>query len=149
MAPPARMTDVQFHFNVADRLAYGCRLLRKASRAGARVAVIGPSALLTRLDQTLWEFESAEFIPHLRLRADAAFSVSQQRTPIWLVDNELQAPDCQVLLNFSALPPPSFDQFGRLIDLVSAAPEDRDAGRQRWKHYASLGHKVTGFEAGA
>ena len=30
------MTEVQFHFNVPDRLVYACRLLRKALRSGAR-----------------------------------------------------------------------------------------------------------------
>ncbi|MEY2890537.1 MAG: hypothetical protein RJA98_445 [Pseudomonadota bacterium] len=143
------MTDIQFHFNVADRLNYGCRLLRKATRAGVRVAVVGPGGLLNRLDQALWTFEPTEFLPHLRWRGDAVPTAAQQRTPIWLLDDEALAPDCSVLLNFGATPPTSFEQFGRLIDLVSADPEDRDVGRQRWKHYASLGHKVTGFEATA
>ena len=30
------MTEIAFHFNVPDKLAYSCRLLRKAYLSGAR-----------------------------------------------------------------------------------------------------------------
>ena len=33
------MTEIEFHFNVHDKLAYTCRLLRKACRTGARAVV--------------------------------------------------------------------------------------------------------------
>jgi hypothetical protein len=35
------MTEIAFHFNVPDKLAYSCRLLRKAYLSGARVVVTG------------------------------------------------------------------------------------------------------------
>ena len=33
------MTRVDFHFNVADKLGYGCRLVRKVRQAGHRAVV--------------------------------------------------------------------------------------------------------------
>ena len=33
------MTEVEFHFNVGDKLAYSCRLLRKARAGGAKIMV--------------------------------------------------------------------------------------------------------------
>ena len=50
------MTDVAFHTGIADPLDYACRLLRKAYRSGARVAVHGAPATLDRLDQALVAF---------------------------------------------------------------------------------------------
>ena len=37
------MTEVAFHFNVPDRLAYTCRLVRKAYAAGGRTVVVAPA----------------------------------------------------------------------------------------------------------
>ena len=61
------MTEITFHFNVRDRAAYACRLLRKASRRHARIAVTADEEMLSMLDRQLWEFEPVEFIPHIRV----------------------------------------------------------------------------------
>ena len=58
------MTEVAFHFNAPDKLAYACRLLRKASGAGARVAVTAEAELLQRLDTALWTFSALDFVAH-------------------------------------------------------------------------------------
>ena len=66
------MTEVAFHFNAPDRLAYACRLLRKAVGSGARVVVTGEGGLLRELDTTLWTFAPLEFVPHCHSRAEPA-----------------------------------------------------------------------------
>ena len=38
------MTEISFHFNVPDKLAYACRLLRKAVNAGNKVVVASCTA---------------------------------------------------------------------------------------------------------
>jgi DNA polymerase III subunit chi len=53
------MTDIAFHVNVPDRLAYACRLLRKAVRRNARVVVAGPAPLLGQLDRQLFSSSTA------------------------------------------------------------------------------------------
>jgi len=58
------MTEVAFHFNVPDKLSYGCRLLRKAWGSGAQVVVIGGPETLESLDLMLWTFSALEFVPH-------------------------------------------------------------------------------------
>ena len=77
------MTEVEFHVNVADRLQYACRLLRKASRKGVRVAVTGSPATLNDLDRHLWSFEAEEFLPHVRVgteeRASSTWKVGRRR----------------------------------------------------------------------
>ena len=64
------MTEIAFHFNAPDRLAYVCRLLRKAVAAGAQLVVVGPPDQLDRLDSDLWTFSASDFVPHCRAQAE-------------------------------------------------------------------------------
>ncbi|HEV7915783.1 MAG TPA: DNA polymerase III subunit chi [Albitalea sp.] len=143
------MTEVQFHFNVPERLPYACRLLRKALRSGASgVAVSGPAATLSRLDRTLWTFDPQEFIPHVLLRAGEALPARLRRTPIWLVEQPELASRHPVLVHLGDEPAVGFESFTRLIEIVSTDAEERDAARRRWKHYAGRGYAIQKFEVG-
>jgi DNA polymerase III subunit chi len=144
------MTEVQFHFNVPDRLLYACRLLRKALRSGASgVAVTAPVATLARLDKTLWTFDPQEFIPHLLLRRGDAVAPRLARTPIWLVEHAEQGVQHPVLVHLGDEPAVSFESFRRLIEIVSTDGEEREAARRRWKHYAGRGYELQRFDVGA
>ncbi len=140
------MTEVSFHFNVADSLNYACRLLRKATRKGAKVAVVAPAPVLATLDKALWTFDPLDFCPHVRLAAGAAPAPRLRPTPIWLLDRAADAPDHDVLLNLGPQVPAGFESFERIIEVVAAGDEDRAAGRERWKHYASRGYVITRHE---
>lgn len=141
------MTEVDFHFNTPDRLAYACRLLRKAVRKGAGVAVIGPAAALDDFDRLLWTFEDTEFVPHLRLPQHAAAPPArQQATPIWLVDDVQQAVHLPVLVNLGDEAVNGFETFHRLIEIVSRDETARDAARVRWRHYLSRGYAINRHE---
>ncbi len=144
------MTEVQFHFNVPDRLLYACRLLRKALRSGASgVAVSAPAATLTRLDRTLWTFDPQEFIPHVVLREGQAVPSRLERTPIWLVERAQQAAHHPVLVHLGEEPAAGFESFSRLIEIVSTDAEERETARARWKHYAGRGYDLQRFDVGA
>ena len=65
------MTAVAFHVNAPDRIAYACRLLRKAVGAGNRVLVTGEPQQLADIDQALWTFSALDFVPHCRADAPA------------------------------------------------------------------------------
>lgn len=133
------MTEVEFHFNAPDKLAYACRLLRKATRSGARVVVTGPIDVLRQLDQALWTFSSTDFVAHALDGADAALLAA---SPVLLLESVLEAPHQQVLLQLGDAVPPGFERFERLIEVVSLDEEDRGLARQRWKHYASRGYAI-------
>ena len=144
------LTEVQFHFNAPDRLAYACRLLRKALRSGASgVAVSAPAATLARLDRTLWTFEPGDFIPHILVRGAEPPAARFQRTPIWLVEHAQQAAQHPVLVHLGDEPADGFESFQRLIEIVSSDADEREAARRRWKHYAARGYEIRKFEAGA
>ena len=140
------MTEVSFHFNVPDRTEYACRLLRKATRSGARVVVTGPGQVLTGLDRALWTFDPLEFIPHVMLRANQAASPRLRETPVWLLEDTSAAVHHDVLLNLGQQAPAGFESFARLIEIVSTDDEDRVAARSRWKHYASRGYSIVRHE---
>jgi len=140
--------EVAFHTGVADKLAHGCRLLRKAYRQGARVVVSGDPALLARLDQALWTFEPLEFVPHARLRRGQAPESRLERTPIWLVEPGAAPPYRDVLVNLGPDMPDGFESYARVIELVGTEDDDRLAGRRRWRAYEAAGRSITHHPAG-
>jgi DNA polymerase-3 subunit chi len=138
------VTDVAFHTGIADPLGYACRLLRKAYRAGARVAVHGAAPALDRLDQALWTFEPLEFVPHVLLPRDGADAARLACTPVVLVkDGAVAPPGCRVAVALAAHALADVSAFDRVIAIVGQAPEEREAGRQRWREYERAGHAMT------
>jgi DNA polymerase-3 subunit chi len=69
--------------------------------------------------------------------------VVSAHSPVVLIETPLPAPHRQVLLNLGARVPEGFEQFERLIELVTADDQDRANARQRWKHYADRGYAIT------
>lgn len=134
------MTEIAFHVNAADKLAYACRLLRKAWRSGARVAVVGPTPLLQRLDAALWTFSAHDFIPHCLGTSD---DTVRQASPIVLMEDARKAPHHEVLVNLGEDVAQGFERFERVIELADGGSEDVQAARTRWKHYASRGYVLT------
>jgi DNA polymerase-3 subunit chi len=137
------LTDVAFHTGIANPLDYACRLLRKAYRSGARIAVHGEPALLDRLDQALWTFEQLEFVPHIVLPRDAGDARRVAMTPIVLVKGVAAPADCRIGVSLAGHPVDDVAAYDRLIAIVGLAPEQREAGRQRWREYKQAGHSVS------
>lgn len=133
------MTEIAFHFNVPDRLSYVCRLLRKAVGGGARVMVTGPDDALEQLDLALWTFSSVDFVPHCSLyAANAVLS----KSAVVLAQSVVTSPFLDILVNFGVSVPNGFEQFQRLIEVVTPDAQDRQHARQRWKHYADAGFQL-------
>ena len=137
------MTEVAFHFNVPDKLAYSCRLLRKAWGSGARVVLMAEPGMLDRLDQLLWTYSALEFLPHCQASASAATLAA---SPVLLTTALEDCPHHDVLVNLGQAVPAGFERFERFIELVSSADEDRAAGRSRWKHYADRGYALKRYD---
>jgi DNA polymerase-3 subunit chi len=141
------MTEVEFHFNVGDKLAYSCRLLRKARAGGAKIMVTAEPNVLAQLDQMLWTFSSTEFLPHCRSEADPA---TLALTPIVLTpspsDPALEGSTHAVLVNLGQAVPEGFQRFERFIELVASAEDDRLSARQRWKHYKDRGYALKRYD---
>lgn len=130
---------VDFHTGLGDKLAYACRLLRKAQRSRARVVVTGDAAQLARLDQLLWTFDPGEFIPHARLRAGEQPPPRLAPTPLWLAEQPADAGACDVLVNLGPGALGDAPLPARTIELVARADDEVAAGRQRWRAHVAAG----------
>lgn len=143
------MTEIAFHFNVADRLGYCCRLLRKASATGARAVVIGDDEQLGRLDPLLWSFSPVDFIAHERVSAPApATGQAWEPSPVLLMTSAAECPHHEVLINLADPTPEQFERFERVIEIVGSTPDERLKARQRWRHYADRGYRLQQHDQG-
>jgi DNA polymerase-3 subunit chi len=135
------VTDIEFRFNLADKVDYACRLLRKGvMQGGARLVVTGDAPTLDAIDAALWQAVPSDFVAHCR--ADAPSDVLQ-RSPVVLASAADGAlPHRSVLVNLAGDVPPGFERFERLIELVSTDEAERLAGRTRWRHYADRGYSI-------
>lgn len=135
------MTSVSFHFNVPDRIAYACRLLRKAQGSAAKVVVTGPSAWLDELDRSLWTFSPLDFVAHCRGTASPSM---QELSAVLLLEDVHASPHHEVLLHLggAAPVPAGFEQYGRVIEIVGMDELERAAARQRWRHYQQQGYDI-------
>jgi len=135
----AAMTEIAFHFNMPDKTAYVCRLLRKATAQGARVAVAGPQAVLRNLDQALWSFSAVDFVPHCSADSPA---VVRHASPVLLGVAMDDLPHQEVLLNLDADVPAGFERFARVIEIVGTDAQERAQSRMRWKYYQQRGYPI-------
>jgi DNA polymerase-3 subunit chi len=131
------MISVAFHFNAPGKLAYACRLLRKAAASGSTVAVLGDETALLKLDELLWSFSALDFVPHGRI--PTLSSTQRELTPIWLCTSVEDGQGRQVLINLTPAVPENFEKFERVIEVVSQDEADRQSARLRWKNYSERG----------
>jgi DNA polymerase-3 subunit chi len=134
------VTEIAFHFGAPDKLAYACRLLRKAAGSGVKVQVIGDEASLAKLDMDLWAISPTDFVTHCPAASEPSVCV---RSNV-LLTTELHHSDGarDVLVNLGNSVPEGFAAFKRVIEVVSTHSADRDVARNRWKFYSEQGYAI-------
>ncbi|MBF5004276.1 DNA polymerase III subunit chi [Diaphorobacter caeni] len=134
------MTEVAFHFNAPDKLAYACRFARKAFNRGVRVVVTADAADLQALDRMMWSLGPTDFVAHALADGDPdVVAVS----PVLLAQEPLSVAPRDMLLNLGGQRPSGFDQFEKVIEVVSSSDErDRQLARTRWRQYAADGYEI-------
>ena len=134
------MTEIAFHFGAPDKIGYVCRLLRKAVRQGHRVTVYAEPDDLPVLDANLWSVSPIDFVTHCRSNADAAI---RDLSAVLLTSVEQPTPEIRpMLVNVSDSIPPAFDQYTRMVEVVSLDEADRAQARLRWKQYVQQGYSL-------
>lgn len=134
------MPRIDFHSQVSDKFNYTCRLVRKARAANCKIIVLTDDQdQLRLLDHELWAFSSIDFLPHVEINDPLA-----PVTPILLTTNTAQSlPHQELLINLSKSRPDNYQQFERVIEIVSSETNDAQAGRQRFKQYQHDGIQPT------
>lgn len=122
-----------------ERLVWVCRLAEKAYRGGHRVHIHCRSqAEATFLDDLLWSFRAASFVPHIRLDTQQP----DEDTPVSLGHGTQQPQDCEVLLNLDEEIPEWSRRFQRIAELVPQLPEQRRLSREHYRQYKTLGYAL-------
>lgn len=143
------MAEVAFHFNVPERTAYTCRLLRKIWRSGLRAHVVLDAADVHALDIALWTFAAEEFVPHATQHAPAHVLA---QSPIVLADESLGAPAGSVWVNLLPHVPAAWQAAPagqRIVEVVTQDEADRQHARQRWRWYTTHGHQLVRHDLAA
>lgn len=138
------MTRIDFHSNVPNKIAYACRLVRKARAAGQQIVLrTRDRAELQQLDQALWTFSEQDFLPHVM----AGDPLAAQTPIILTASDDQELPHYQVLVNLGDDAPAHFARFERMFEIISAEDADRAAGRERYRFYKERGYPLSHFVA--
>ena len=139
------MTRIDFHTNIPDKLAYACRLARKAYASKAKIVLLAEDAAqAAALNEALWTLSNIDFLPHVM--ADDPLA---PQTPIIITDSEeAPLPHHEMLVNLTRRTPSTFAQFARVFEIISVDESDAAAGRQRYVAYKKQSYPLTHFVAG-
>ncbi len=134
------MTEVAFHFNAPDKLAYACRFARKVLRNRAKLVILGDERALATVSTRLWSLSATDFLAHAKESDRAEI---QALSPILLLGNLAAATHHDVLLNLTAEVPAGFEAFAKVVEVVASFDDvDRSLARNRWKQYAHQGYGI-------
>ena len=140
-ASEGKITRIDFAFGAPHRLRTACQVAYKHYLAGRSLLVYSSQAeTLQRFDRLLWSFEATAFVPHAYApdAETAEVPVVLCSTPP-LSEATRLFPRMPWLINLDDNCPPDFAQFDRILEIVSAQPEDRNTARERWRQYAGAG----------
>jgi DNA polymerase-3 subunit chi len=139
------MTRIDFHTNIPDKLAYACRLARKAYAAKGKVVLLAEDAAqAAALNEALWTLSDTDFMPHVMAGDPLA-----PPTPIIVTDSEEAAlPHHDMLVNLTRRTPATFDQFARVFEIISTDEDDAAAGRAALRRLQKQSYPLTHFVAG-
>ena len=150
------MARIDFHSNVNDKLEYACRLTRKIWSATPEgepvrnIVMVGEKADLQKLNDLLWSFSGADFLPHCFIEDEAA-----AETPLVLTDDFASSalnnvPHADVMIHLGMRMPADVAalvaRFPRIVEVVTVNEAERLAGRERYKAYRDLGHELHNFD---
>lgn len=125
--------------DAGECLVWVCRLTEKAYRAGHRVHIhCRDGGEAVALDDMLWRFRAASFVPHVRVGTDPV----DEDTPVTLGYGQRQ-PECNdVLINLDSAIPAWSGGFRRIAELVPQLPEQRQLSREHFRCYKALGYTL-------
>ena len=119
-----------------DPLLLVCELAKKAFDSGQSTLILARSfEQAEQLDEKLWEFDEAAFIPH-QIAGDDDDAI----TPVLIVPPDVHTSDRALVINLRDEAAPGL--FDRVLEVVPADEEQRLGSRQRWKTYQHAGFEV-------
>lgn len=114
-----------------DPLKFTCALIGKAWPGVKRIAVVGPRAALTALDERLWHEPRGRFIPH---------DIDTGPAPILLLETAPERAD--ILINLDGEAPLPRGDFARVVEIVPQDEQVREILRKRWLAWKQKGADI-------
>lgn len=137
------MTRIDF-YTLSDpepeaTLSLVCRLIEDAYGAGQRVHVHADSqAQAHALDERLWCYEPASFLPH-----NLVGEGPHPAPPIQIGWGEATARNSDLLINLaSTVPTALFGRFRQVVEFVPADEAQKAQARERYKFYRDRGYPL-------
>lgn len=134
------MTRVGFYVVQAaeqdQRLQVAARLADKAFQRGHRIFINAVDEAQARaLDQLLWSFRPASFLPHALQGAEHSDQIA-----IGWGQDPLDHDD--LLINLQLEIPAFFSRFQRVAEVVTQDPDSLEALRRSWTFYRERGYQL-------
>ncbi len=134
-----------------DLLGFICQLTQTALNKGAQPLLIltTDDTLLDALDEALWTFEPASFIPHQRLESSETSTTNN--APV-LLGSYLPDAFTGMVVNTTLHPVHDFVAahaqvtLTRVLEIIKPDEVSVQAGRTKYKHYKQLGFELTHFK---
>ncbi len=143
------MQQIDFHFNVAQRTIYACRLIKKVRGMGLTVAVwSSDEVILKRAYDDLWRFEDLTFIAHAW-----AGSPFEADAPVVFASDITKLKPADVIILLDEMVPPDWQNalapFKRVVDIVSTNQTELMNSRARYKLYKTAGVTLNAYDRSA
>lgn len=138
------MTEIGFyHLRTMPLERALASILERALAAGHRVVVIaGSPERAEHLNDLLWTYGEASFLPHGSARDGNA-----ERQPVWLTAGDENPNGASMLVLVDGAVSARLDEFQRCCDIFDGNDEAAiAAARQRWKAAKAAGHQLVYWE---
>ena len=119
------------------------RLLERALKDGYRIQIVaGSSERVEHLNQLLWTYEEASFLPHGSARDGNA-----ERQPIFLTADEGNPNAATMLVLVDGARVTALEEYRRVCDMFDGNDETAvEDARRRWREAKLAGHTLTYWE---
>jgi DNA polymerase-3 subunit chi len=119
------------------------KLLERALAEGHRIVVMASSPeRVDHLDDLLWTYNDASFLPHGSVKHGNA-----ERQPIWLTTEDENPNQASILVLVDGATSERLGAFARCCDMFDGNDEAAVTGaRRRWKDAQAAGHQLTYWE---
>ena len=120
------------------RLQFACRLIEKAYKSKHRIYIhTDDQKDAHELDEMLWTYREDSFLPH-NLYGDGP----EPTPPIQIGFAVTPLKQRDILINLSSEIPAFFQQFNRILEIVSNVPATQESARERFKQYRGQGFEL-------
>jgi len=118
-------------------------ILERALAAGHRIVVMaGSRERVEHLDDLLWTYNDASFLPHGSAREGLA-----ERQPVWLTAADENPNRASMLVLVDGATSARLQDYARCCDIFDGNDAAAvDAARRRWKEARAAGHQLVYWE---